>query len=110
MLVRIHKAHVDPRHRAEIEAIEDEVSRLYTPENGCHFVQFFGDPNTGWYGNFGLWESQEHIDALARRPELQPILQRLKPLLLEPPVTEVYPIYEPSPDRAEGQSASRRNR
>lgn len=97
MLVRIFKVHVDPRFRAAIEQIEDEVCRLYVPEAGCRFVQFFGDPATGWYGNVAVWETEGHIAALAARPELAPILARLKPLLLDPPVTEIYPVYEPRP-------------
>ena len=95
MLVRILKVQVDPAQRAEIERIEDEVSRLYVPEAGCRFVQFFGDPATGWYGNIAVWESQAAIDALGARPEMAAVGARLKPLLRTPPIVEVYPVYEP---------------
>lgn len=97
MLVRIYKVHVDPKYRAEIEHIEDEVCQFYIPENGCRFTQFFGDPETGWYGNISVWESMDHIKALQAQPELGPITERAKPLLLEVPITEIFPVYEPRP-------------
>ena len=97
MFVRIFKVRVDPSFRAEIERIEDEVCAWYVPAAGCLHVHFFGDPATGWYGNVAVWESRAAIDALAARPELATVVARLKPLLLEPPITEIYPVYVPKP-------------
>ena len=95
MLVRITKAHFDPKYRAEIEKIEDEVAQFYVPENGCKYIRFFGDPETGWYGGFSVWENREQMDAALAPSKLAPILERGKSLLIEPPITEVYPVYEP---------------
>lgn len=97
MLVRMLKVQVDPAERAAIERIEDEISRLYVPEAGCRFVQFFGDPVTGWYGNVAVFESQAAIDALTARPEMAAVAARLKPILRTPPCIEVYPVYQPRP-------------
>jgi hypothetical protein len=95
MLVRILKVRVNPAFRSAIEQIEDEVSRLYVPEAGCRFVQFFGDPVTGWYGNVAIFDSRASADALAARPEMAAIAERLKPLVIEPPIIEMYPVYQP---------------
>ena len=95
MFVRIHKLQVDPKYRQEIEEIEDFVSQWYVPEAGCRTVQFFGDPETGWYGNIAVWDSMEAIEALAQRPELPEIVERVKKIMIDPPTTEIYPVYEP---------------
>ena len=94
MLMHIFKFRVDPAHRAEIEQIEDEVAQFYVPENGFTYTRFFGDPEIGWYGNVSIWENMDHVKVALAPAKLVPIVGRLKPLLLEAPVTEVYPVYE----------------
>ena len=95
MLVRITKAHVDPKYRAEFEQLEAEIAQFYVPENGCQYIRFFGDPETGWYGGFSVWEKRDQMEAALAPSKLAPILERGKAWLLEPPMTEVYPVYEP---------------
>jgi quinol monooxygenase YgiN len=97
MVVRILKVRIDPKYRAEFERIEDEIAQFYVPENGCQYTRFFGDPETGWYGNVSVWENMDQINAALTPSKLAPILERAKAWVLEPPITEVYPVYEPKP-------------
>lgn len=103
MLLRIFRVRVPVEHNDEMAAIEDEVSRLYTPENGCLWSRFIVDYETGEWGNVGLFESREAIVRLGRLPDMQALKTRLAPLLREPPREEIYQVYEPRGDRGGGR-------
>ncbi len=97
MLLRIIRCWVDPEDNPEVEKIENRVSTLYVPENGCEWTRFIVDREEGVWGNVGLWRSMEDIEALGEHPKMQQIKQDLEPLLLEPPTVDIYNLYEPSP-------------
>lgn len=97
MYVRFLKGRLDTRFYKEVEALEDEVAKLYVPQNGCVHAHFFGDRETGWYGNASVWESMEAIEALGQTAEMQRLLKLFAPYFVDsPPVTvEIYPFYQP---------------
>jgi hypothetical protein len=79
------------------ESVATDLARDLVPEisrqSGCRAVSCFGDAESGQYGLYVLWNSQEEANAAAKviRPKLD---QHLTGHALVPPETGLFRVIE----------------
>jgi heme-degrading monooxygenase HmoA len=92
MYARLVRFSVGPGKRAVIDAMAAEVQPLIASQPGCKGVTVFGD-DSGEYGLFVLWDSQESANAAAAvvRPKLD---QHLSAHAKGPPDARLFEVID----------------
>ncbi len=99
MYARLVIFKVGPGKRSTIEKLVDEFDPLYRAQKGFRQVFVIGDDETGEYGSFSVWESEE--DAEAANAVIAPRLQQaLTGLLQEPPNRWFFEVLGPKSNGA----------
>ncbi len=94
MHVRIIEFKLGPGTRQTAERVADELSRFCPSLHGFESVSFFADFETGDYGSYSVWQTQDDADKAADTfmPDLQ---RRLGSLLKATPVMRSLELYVP---------------
>jgi quinol monooxygenase YgiN len=73
MFVRLVRFAFSPDNRKPAEEMAADLIPAIADRPGCNGATFFGDPSTGEYGLYVLWDSKENADAAAAviGPKLQ---------------------------------------
>ena len=94
MYARLVIFDVGQGERSTVERLVEEFDALYRDQEGFRDVFILADEQSGEYGSFSVWDSQEDADAANAviAPRLQ---QALTGLLQGPPDRRVFEVLEP---------------
>jgi len=82
-----------PGKRAECEGLADKLFSIMKGMKGFNSVVYFGDSNNNEYGSLYTWETKEDLDAAYNSIQTK-LQEMLGPLAIEPPVRQIYEVYE----------------
>ena len=93
MYARLVRFALAPNKEAVATALARDLVPAIGRQPGCRAVTCFGDAESGQYGLYVLWNSQEEADAAAKaiRPKLD---QHLSGHALRPPETGLFEVIE----------------
>jgi len=85
-----------PGKRAEAEKVADQSFAASKVMKGFKNSVYLGDNEKNEYVALYIWETKEDMEAAYNMimPKMQ---EALKPLAIEPPIRNVYEVYEPKP-------------
>ena len=93
MYARVVRFNLAPGNEAVATDLARDLVPAISRQPGCRAVTCFGDAESGQYGLYVLWNSQEeaHAAAKAMRPKLD---QHLRGHALRPPETGLFKVIE----------------
>ena len=83
-----------PGTRSTAEALADEMIPTVKAQKGFKDISFLVDAETGEYGAFILWDSQENADA-AKEALVPVLLSKIGSMVKSPPSIKLFEVYEP---------------
>lgn len=97
MYARFTMFTLGPGTRSTYDALIDQFRSALKARKGLKSVQFIGDDETGQYGTFAIWESEEDAEAASQalNPKLQESLKGLVETRSQYPLFELIEVVEP---------------
>ena len=94
MYARLFQFNLGPGSWDESAKLADQFAPIFSTLEGLKSVTFFGDADSGEYGTFSLWETEEAAEA--SRQALGEVFQEAVGNKLKgPPTVKTMEVYEP---------------
>ncbi|MDW7650537.1 MAG: antibiotic biosynthesis monooxygenase [Bacillota bacterium] len=94
MVVSLVMFNLGKGKKSAAEDLADQFAMLHKNFKGLKSLTFFSDENTGDYGSFSIWESQEALDAAVANYGFD-LHEALSAVATAPPTIKTFAVYEP---------------